>query len=170
MNINLNISLNQPKFRTNLGHYRAWSTKVIIKTLDHLHFFKHLHTTEISINLCNDAEIQELNSSFRGKNKPTNVLSFPAFEIKDRNWKAALKNCKSPYLGDIAVAYETLVQEAIQQNKTFKDHYTHLLIHSVLHLLGYDHEISTDAEIMEALEIEILNQLGIKNPYILGNL
>lgn len=168
MNIHLNISITEPKFRTHIPHYKAWSKKVAIQTLEVLGFLKHFSEAELSINLCNDSEIQELNHNFRGKNKPTNVLSFPAFEITNQNWKSALKAETNPYLGDIAIAYETLEQEATEQNKTFKDHYSHLLIHSILHLLGYDHENEKDAEVMEALEIEILDKFGIKNPYILG--
>ena len=106
----------------------------------------------ISILLTNNAHIQHLNKEFRGKDKPTNVLSFPADE--------------DDYLGDIAIAYETICAEAIEQDKKFDHHLIHMVIHGLLHLKGYDHEDDLEAEEMEALEIKILADMGIENPYI----
>lgn len=106
---------------------------------------------EISIVLTNDEEIQTLNREYRGQDKPTNVLSFP--------------QDVPILLGDIVVAYETLARETNEQNKSFKDHFTHMLVHGCLHLLGYDHIQEAEAENMETLEITILSSLGIKNPY-----
>lgn len=112
---------------------------------------------EISILLSNDNKLQELNHDFRGKNKPTNVLSFPS--------GSPLQGEKHLYLGDIAISFQTLYNESLEQQKTFKDHYTHMLVHSILHLLGYDHEKKKEAVIMENLEKTILKSLNIKNPY-----
>jgi probable rRNA maturation factor len=106
---------------------------------------------QLAIVLANDAFVQDLNHKFRGKNKPTNVLSFP--------------NDDAP-LGDVVLAYETIVAEAEQQEKTFRDHSAHLLVHGVLHLMGYDHESEKDAAAMEKKEINILKKLGVKNPYL----
>ncbi len=106
----------------------------------------------INILFCDDEKIRELNRDFRGKDKPTNVLSFPQSD-------------DSLGLGDIAIAYETCATEAIEQNKTLNDHISHLLIHGILHLLGYDHETEEEAEEMERIEIEVLLQFGISNPY-----
>lgn len=106
----------------------------------------------LSILLTNDDHIQQLNRDFRNKDKPTNVLSFPDGE--------------DDYLGDIAVAFETIKREAEEQNKTIHHHFIHMLVHGVLHLKGYDHESDEEAEEMEALEIKILADMGIKNPYI----
>lgn len=109
---------------------------------------------EVSILLCDDAEIRTLNHQWRGFDKPTNVLSFPApGEHEDMP------------LGDIAVAFETCEREARADGKTFDDHVTHLVVHGVLHLLGYDHETESEAEEMEDTERRILRTLGISDPY-----
>lgn len=110
---------------------------------------------ELSIVLADDPFVQNLNKTYRNKDKPTNVLSFPQDEPQE--------NIK--ILGDIILAFETIAREAQEQNKTFHDHTIHLTVHGVLHLLGHDHETDDEAEIMEALEIAILQELGIKNPY-----
>lgn len=103
-----------------------------------------------------DEMIQILNREWRGKDKPTNVLSFPD---GDEGENGVI------HLGDVIVAHETLTQEAVEQGITFDDHLTHLLLHGSLHLLGYDHENDEDAKTMETLEIKLLAELGIKNPY-----
>lgn len=118
----------------------------------------HARIFEVSILLTDDAAMQVLNRNFRGKDKPTNVLSFPGFEELDKDVEVAM-------LGDIALGFETLQREAAEQGKALKDHYAHLLLHGFLHLLGYDHEDEDEAKAMEAIEISLLQQLGIGNPY-----
>ena len=113
------------------------------------------HGQELSIVLADNDFIQKLNKEWRGKDKPTNVLSFPQDEPS--------------MLGDVILAYETVEQEAKEQNKRFENHATHLIVHGLLHLLGHDHIEDDEAETMEALEIQILADLGIKNPYEIGN-
>ncbi|MEO1041235.1 MAG: rRNA maturation RNase YbeY [Pseudomonadota bacterium] len=105
-----------------------------------------------------DAVVQALNTEWREKNKPTNVLSFPAEPLP------GLPTEVQP-LGDLAFAYETCAREAEDKGISLKDHATHLIVHGVLHLLGYDHAREDEAEAMEALEIKILARLGINNPY-----
>ena len=112
---------------------------------------------EVSLMLADDARIRELNSTWRGKDKPTNVLSFPAPEQPG--------GAGARHLGDIALAYETLARESEEESKEFAHHFAHLIIHGVLHLLGYDHEVEAEAEIMEALEVKALASLGIADPY-----
>jgi len=115
---------------------------------------------EISVVLCDDDFIQTLNKQYRGKDKPTNVLSFPQSNFNEPD---SLSDFVS--LGDIILAYQTIKHEAQEQNKSFQHHFIHLVTHGTLHLMGYDHEDSEEANEMEALEIVILNALGIKNPY-----
>ncbi len=123
---------------------------------------------EISILLTNDAQIQELNKNYRQKDKPTNVLSFPLLDgkkIKNGNFKKLDLHTDCLALGDIAISYQTTLQESEEQGKTFENHLTHLIIHSLLHLIGFDHEQEKPARIMENLEVKILATMGINNPY-----
>ncbi len=111
---------------------------------------------ELSIVLMDDAEQRELNRQWRQIDKPTNVLSFPQIEPF------------SPVvgiLGDITLARETLEREALELGKSFTDHYTHLVVHGFLHILGYDHIEDDEALVMEGLETQILATLGIEDPY-----
>jgi probable rRNA maturation factor len=112
---------------------------------------------EIGVLLTDDAGIRRLNRDFRGQDKPTNVLSFPAPEPPG--------GAGPRPLGDIALSSETLAREAESEAKTFADHFTHLVVHGTLHLLGYDHELEAEAEIMESLEMKALASLGIADPY-----
>lgn len=113
----------------------------------------------VSITLTNNSNIQILNNKFRNKNKPTNVLSFPQFEPDEITALPEL------HLGDLVFALETIQKEAMAENKTFENHLRHLTVHGFLHLLGYDHIEDEQAEEMEALEVEILAGMGVKNPY-----
>ena len=118
----------------------------------------------VSLLLTSDEEVRGLNSAWREKDKPTNVLSFPMLEREDLLDLAA--DGPPEMLGDIAMAYETCAREAQDKGIAVEDHATHLLIHGLLHLAGLDHEISeADALAMEALEIKALALLGIADPY-----
>ncbi len=119
----------------------------------------------LTIRLSDDAEVQALNGQFRGKEKPTNVLSFPFAPRLWREGKLMQQEVQSITLGDMILAYETVAQEAGEQGKTFMAHLQHLVVHGALHLLGFDHEDDAQAERMEALEIEVLARLGVENPY-----
>lgn len=110
---------------------------------------------EIALLFCNDAAIADLNSRFRGKTGPTNVLSFPSGEAEG-------------FLGDIALARETCAREAGERGLSLRDHAAHLIIHGMLHLIGYDHETEEDAAVMERREAEILETMGIADPYVDG--
>jgi probable rRNA maturation factor len=116
---------------------------------------------EVAVMLTDDAGIRTLNSNWRGIDKPTNVLSFPALQPSG----AGGPDDAPRMLGDIAIAYETTRQEADDEQRPFDHHLSHLAVHGFLHLIGYDHEKDDDAEAMEALETEILAQLGIPDPY-----
>lgn len=124
---------------------KGFCINTVSKVLDYC----NVREGNIAISLTSDENITELNHQFRGKNKSTNVLSFPD---DDR-------------LGDIAISYQTIKSEAEQQGKNIKDHLAHMLVHGVLHLLGHDHEEDNQAEEMEELERKILADLSIGDPY-----
>ena len=118
---------------------------------------------EISVRLTGDEEVRALNAQWRGKDKPTNVLSFPMVEASD------LQNTKvvdsELLLGDIILAHGVCEAEAAEKGIRFEDHAAHLLVHGTLHLLGYDHHVEDEAADMEARETRALSRLGIANPY-----
>lgn len=125
-------------------------------------------TLEVAISLVSDAQIKKINSEFRGKNKATDVLSFSNLDenlIREVGLKKAVGAAKYLLLGDVVIAYETVKKESLAQKKKFDDHLTHLILHSILHLIGFDHEDEKMAKKMENLEIKILQSLKIKNPY-----
>ena len=113
---------------------------------------------EICVLFCDDAAIRDLNRDWRGIDKATNVLSFPSVDDPARlaTW---------PTLGDVAAAHETCAREALAHGKTFEDHVRHLIVHGVLHLLGYDHLDDEEAEEMEAIERRALARIGVGDPY-----
>lgn len=111
---------------------------------------------ELTIRIVNDSESQQLNAQYRGKDKPTNVLSFPADLPKE---------LELPLLGDLVISADIVQSEAAEQGKPGIAHWAHMSIHGALHLLGYDHIDDAEAEEMESLEIRILADLGFPNPY-----
>lgn len=124
---------------------------------------------QISVLLCDDTRIAALNADFRQKGTATNVLSWPSDE------RGAMADGEAPVppalpmdaeLGDIALAFDTIVREAADTDTPFDDHLTHLIVHGTLHLLGYNHERDADAALMEGLETEILGKLDISDPYL----
>ena len=116
--------------------------------------------SELSIVLGDNDMVQDLNAKWRGIDRPTNILSFPANDDIDNDISGM-----PILLGDLILALETIKDEAYTQNKSFNDHLSHLIIHGLLHLQGYDHIKNDEANIMEALEIKLLAKLNIKNPY-----
>ncbi|GHT94403.1 endoribonuclease YbeY [Alphaproteobacteria bacterium] len=139
--------------------------------------FSELKLNHYNVEICflftDDGELQILNNTYRGIDKPTNVLSFPADSIDNvlgDGYGSDEENdgeCCSNWcvLGSIAMAYETIDRESTEQEKSFDNHLMHLVVHGVLHLLGYDHGDSSNAEQMENLEIKILSGLNVANPY-----
>lgn len=129
-------------------------------------------TAELSLVLGDDALLRRLNRDFRGKDKPTNVLSFPALDPAQHGERAHGAVRKSTReappvaaVGDVAIAYETTAYEAREQGKTLAAHLSHLVVHGVLHLLGYDHLSKDQAKEMETLETAVLAQFGMSDPY-----
>ncbi|WP_152497886.1 rRNA maturation RNase YbeY [Roseovarius sp. THAF8] len=123
---------------------------------------------EIAVLGCDDARIAALNEDFRDKAAPTNVLSWPSAERGaevDGAMPEPPEAGPDPELGDIAIAYETCAREAEAAGRPMQDHVTHLVVHGILHLLGYDHVRDKDATLMERTEVEILGKLGLPDPY-----
>lgn len=114
--------------------------------------------TELSLVFTSDEDIRAINAEWRQQDKPTNVLSFPAYPIEPGD-------TPGPMLGDIIIARETVEREAVDLGKSFDDHLTHLMVHGFLHLFGYDHMDDEEAEEMEGLETRILASLGLSDPY-----
>ena len=136
--------------------------RIGLATADHLSM-RTEH--EFCIMACDDARIAELNAQFRAKPSATNVLSWPTMDLSSPKPGQRPKHPDLPELGDIAIAYDTCAREACEQGKEFSAHATHLLLHGLLHLLGYDHENEPDATLMEAQEIVVLEKLGLPSPY-----
>ena len=112
---------------------------------------------ELSVRLAGDDEVRSMNAHWRGKDKPTNVLSFPS--------DMPTPPGEPRHLGDVALAFETVAREAAEEGKSVPDHVAHLVVHGILHLLGADHETDGEADAMEAREIEALARIGIADPY-----
>lgn len=154
----LNLSLQQDYQSPELVLKRAYIKKVIETTL---RFINVDQDCEIGIACVDNDESHKLNLEYRQKDKPTNVLSFPS-DVPEE----VLAMLDALPIGDLVICIPVVLQEAIDQNKTPIEHFTHMLVHGTLHLMGYDHETSDEeAEEMEALEIEILAKLGFENPY-----
>jgi probable rRNA maturation factor len=131
------------------AQFNLWVSAALARDCD-------LDEPELTIRLVTPDESQQLNAEYRGKDKPTNVLSFP-FE--------APPQVPIPLLGDLVVCVDVVEQEAAEQGKTTTAHWAHMIVHGCLHLLGYDHIKDDEADIMEGLEREIMAQLGFSDPY-----
>lgn len=169
INTELYISLNNTKWENALPNYKQTAEDVISLAVNFIaqnepSSFLKLNKP-LSFNLClsDDTEIHALNKEFRGKDKPTNVLSFANIDSSD--FEQQIKFDDTIEMGDIIIALETMQKEAAEKNISLHDHFCHLLTHGVLHLLGYDHIEDEEAEHMENFEINILKQMNIKNPY-----
>ena len=154
----LSLSLQQDFQAPELVLKRVYIKKVIETALRYIDVDQDC---EIGIACVDNDESHKLNLEYRQKDKPTNVLSFPS-DIPEE----VLPLLDAWPMGDLVICIPVVLQEAIDQSKTPIEHFTHMLVHGVLHLMGYDHEPSeADAEEMEALEIKILAKLGFDNPY-----
>lgn len=153
--IDLDIVVEDPRWSDTLMNAQALAEKAVDAGYKQAGFSE---TASICVLLADDAQVQVLNRDYRGKDSPTNVLSFPSSEMP------AIPG-EPRALGDIALAYETLVREADEADRSLTDHFLHLIIHASLHLIGYTHNAEQEAESMEALEIAALAGLGVSNPY-----
>ncbi|MBB1438116.1 rRNA maturation RNase YbeY [Shewanella sp. SG41-4] len=146
LDLDLQIAVDNPRLPTQ-AEFETWVRTAIGQTMP---------VAELTIRIVDIAESQQLNSTYRGKDKPTNVLSFP-FE--------APPEVELPLLGDLVICAPVVEQEAIEQNKPLNAHWAHMVIHGSLHLLGYDHIIDEEADEMESLETQLVEGLGFDNPY-----
>ena len=155
----LSLSLQQEIQAPELQLKRGYIKKVVETTLRHI---GTQSDCEIGIACVDSAESHKLNLQYRGKDKATNVLSFPS-ELPDEMAEVL----DAFPIGDLVICIPVVITEAQQQNKLTLNHFTHMLVHGTLHLMGYDHETSDEnAEEMEGIEIEILSKLGLDNPYV----
>lgn len=152
--------------RWNEAGLEALASRAAGATLAHLGLDPELW--EISLLACDDSRIMALNADFRDKPAATNVLSWPAEDRAPEapgTRPAPPEPGPEPFLGDVAIAWETCAREAAEAGRPLADHVTHLVVHAVLHLLGYDHIRDPDATLMETTEIAILGKLGVPDPY-----
>jgi probable rRNA maturation factor len=168
-NNRLDVLLDDERWSGKLPDVESYAVKVFDTALDYVfangleHALPKDKPIVINLSLNNNAEVQALNAEFRGKDKPTNVLSFA--NMDDETFWDTLDEEAEVQLGDIIVALETLEDEAAQKHISLAHHFAHLLVHGILHLCGYDHQTDDEADEMEGIEIKILQGLQIENPY-----
>jgi probable rRNA maturation factor len=151
----IDLAIPCAKWRRALSNAETIATEAARAALKHSG--KKFGAAELSLILSNDKTVQKLNAQWRGKDAPTNVLAFASEDVST--------GPAPTLLGDVVLAYETVAREAKEQGKALSDHFRHLVIHGVLHLLGYDHQADRPAKRMEALETRILALLGVADPY-----
>jgi probable rRNA maturation factor len=159
----IDVEVLEPEWKSSYLDVQSLVKDAILLTLNIAILPKILFAreVEISVVLANDDLIQVLNREYRDIDKPTNVLSFASLDSDD-----PIPDSGQIPLGDLILAYQTIDREAKEQDKFFKDHFTHLVVHGTLHLLGYDHINEDEATNMETLEIRILQKMNIQNPYM----
>ena len=154
------------EWREAIDHLEERCERIVAETLKRSTATSWLRQGEVSILLSGDREIRELNGRYRGRDHATNVLSFPNFDLEQGR---ALSPAPPPpdhvLLGDIALSFQRLSEEAVARKKPILDHFAHLLVHGTLHLLGYDHQEDGQAGVMEGIEESILSSLGMADPY-----
>ncbi|MFT3964304.1 MAG: rRNA maturation RNase YbeY [Sphingobium sp.] len=153
------------------GTQEQWTQRAVaaagaaIRQTPHGEMLTHSACFELSVRLADDEEVQALNAAYRGKDKPTNVLSFPMLQPGFME-ATGMADDGEILVGDVVLAYETCAREAAEKGVSMSDHAVHLMVHGVLHLLGYDHvEDEAEAREMEEMETRALAQLGIADPY-----
>jgi probable rRNA maturation factor len=162
MKIKIEINKNYKKWNEQKDLNKRYLMLILSEILVAHENFNKLKSVELSILLTNDNEISKINLEYRNKSGPTNVLSFPdTDEILHQN----NLQIQELYLGDLAFSYDRIIEESLEKNISFYNHFTHLLIHGILHLIGYDHIEEEEAKKMEQLEEVLLMKLNIPTPY-----
>jgi probable rRNA maturation factor len=152
------------------GDWEALATQAIggaIAATPHAELAATPELVEVSVRLTSDEEVHTLNRQYRGKDKPTNVLSFPMVQTDLLETVTQNSDDGEVLLGDIVLAHGVCAAEAAERGIAIETHATHLIVHGVLHLLGYDHMTDREAEAMEAIETDALASLGIDDPYLI---
>lgn len=155
--IDLTVALEEPRWLEVIPDLEHFCTEVVEHVLADVENVPAA-PLEVACVFVGDAAIHDLNAEYRGKDAPTNVLSFATED--------ELLPGVPAVLGDVVLSLDTILREALAQNKTPRDHTAHLIVHGLLHLLGFDHESEEDAEEMESREVQLLFELGIANPYL----
>ena len=163
--LDIDVDVQDAAWENGIDDLSKMIVQVSRAVLDKVGLTKYTNHIEFSINLTNNDSIQTFNSQYRGKNHPTNTLSFPAQDIVAKELEKFNFNDGFVLLGDIIFARKVIEDEAQTQGKNFENHFAHLLIHGILHLLGHDHQSEKEAMEMENLEVEILSAFNIKSPY-----
>jgi probable rRNA maturation factor len=161
----IDVVIGHAAWRGALDEPAALCRDAAVAALDAAGFGPLAPRVELGVRLADDAELRRLNHRYRGRDAPTNVLSFAASDAMPGRLPALPDDGAPLALGDVVLALETVLDEAGVQGKTVADHVGHLVVHGVLHLVGYDHECDADANIMEGLETAVLAGLGIADPY-----
>jgi probable rRNA maturation factor len=164
MNLDLGIIIEDSSWEAETELSKEKITKIVETTLAHLGYFNKA-TVEMAVMLTSNDHMQRLNKEFRDKNKPTNVLSFPDNQCTEQDLLESMNKKTYIYIGDIALGYQIAKEESEELGIEFVGHFTHLLVHGILHLLGHDHEIESEYIRMKDLEIKILKDLDISSPY-----
>lgn len=159
------VTVGTAGWRTALGDPEALCREAVTAALAEAVPGQWLAAAEVSLLLSDDAAVRRLSAGYRGHDRPTNVLSFPALELVPGRWPAQ-PPAEPPFLGDIVLAEETVRREACGDRWPLAAHLSHLVVHGTLHLLGYDHQAEADAVVMEDLERRILARLGLPDPYV----
>ncbi len=165
MKIHLSLIHDDPSWKIHSAIDNKLCNKIVLKTLS---FFPITHTQhiELSILLTNNPRMQELNTQFLNKNKPTNVLAFPDQTLHRYDILKSGLPTTAIYLGDIAIGYDILKQESVENKISLENHFIHLIIHAILHLLGFDHDTNDKTLEMQKIEVQILQLFDIPSPYV----
>ena len=161
----ININITEKQWTKQLSSVKTLTKEVFAKVIDYLapHWLKNKKSVSLNVALSDDQTIRELNMEFRNIDKPTNVLSFA--NIDDEEFATYLKRNDDIELGDIIISLQTMIAQSQEQEISLHDHYIHILIHGILHLMGYNHIEKEETIEMENLEIKLLKLFNIANPY-----
>lgn len=160
-NLHLDISVEYLEWRSLDFNIHKYCQQVVSRTVYYVIGNRNINNfIEVSLLLSDSQVMRNLNKEYRNKDKPTNVLSFPFLKNTKDNIISIIKSQDITFLGDIAISYENVIEESLEQEKKFMEYFAYLLIHGTLHLFQYDHMLDKEAKIMEGMELKIMKSLG----------